>query len=197
MRLTTWIPAFVTIGWLLLIVSCSKEPSAPPTAPEVRAEGITPKGGGFPGFIQHFGQCQGSTFRVWKGCNNCYGQVTTGNGGECDGALAYIVDYDFPEIWTSGTCQVSVMHCTFEGGPDANTLGPSYLIVPPCGGTSYVNRSKLRIRFYGVSQIAQSPGCAWFTYNEASNTWSAAPGANTYFQWSTITTPPLQCCLPQ
>ena len=177
----------------MLLLSCNKEAPAPDQLSALEA---APKHN-FVTFLEHQGQCLGQAFRVWKGCHGCYGQIHTGDGPDCTtGYVAFIEGYDFPDMWTSGTCQLDPSHCEFERGPNSTTAGPTYLIVPPCGGSNYVNRAKLRIRFFGHQVIDPAPGCAWFTYSEASNTWSAASGASTFFQWSVMTTPPQDCCLP-
>lgn len=134
------------------------------------------------------------TFSVRTLCDANYGALGIGE----------LEPVDLPACSFSGTSQIHIVNesasqmrlfgvsvmggagCLFSKGPNSASGGPIYYIKANSPGATRI----LSIRVKGIASIPAPPaaGCGWFRYDQATNTWTAQPGASTYFQFSTNAT---------
>lgn len=174
------------------ISSCSKEEASPGLLNQVEeAGGILRSGSGGNMFVVLNGSSSQQKMRVWNECQMCYavvgpGEVIGGDPEPCPNNTTFNAIIK-PQTATTYECigytrlpsfQANVI---FNKGPNLITGGPQYYIQPLAG-----NNRPLALQVKGIANIPLPPSgyCSWFYYDALSNTWTTAPGANSYFIWS-------------
>lgn len=77
--------------------------------------------------------------------------------------------------------------CNFDKG-----TGSVFYIIPL--QSTVTPKKILRVTFNGSFINLPPVGTAWFTYNKATNSWSAQNGASAFAQWSQVTSLPPSGC---
>src|SRR5262245_27017330 len=181
---------------LFVFTACSKE-NRSPAQPSAQHSGSLKRTGGNTVVIWPRSPVASYTFTVTQECDCPYGTIT------CVGSSAASASLGEPEPLTSGILGQSdgVLYtqgaspyseppnadaCTLIKGPDAETDGPVYYI-KPSGGESI-----LVLQLKGGSELPDDHD--WFTYQEATDTWTWDPLAENYFRCTIVTIDNLSGC---